>query len=117
MDVDVDRVSASFGLLNLSPFMQEQQCITFCLSLECLDKLKSGIQSGIQIEVRFAISLEQWDRWYPRRGSNSRLRLRRPALYPLSYRGMLCPKNITLVKWPTSKRYTVRWWTNPDAEH
>ena len=25
--------------------------------------------------------------WYPRRGSNSRLRLRRPALYPLSYRG------------------------------
>ena len=28
-------------------------------------------------------------RWYPRRGSNSRLRLRRPALYPLSYRGTL----------------------------
>ena len=25
--------------------------------------------------------------WYPRRGSNSRLRLRRPALYPLSYGG------------------------------
>ena len=94
MDVDVDRVSASFGLSNLSPFMQEQQCIAFGLSLECLDKLKSGIQ----IEVRFAICLEQWERWYPRRGSNSRLRLRRPALYPLRYRGMLCPKNITLVK-------------------
>ena len=27
-------------------------------------------------------------RWYPRRGSNSRLWLRRPALYPLSYRGL-----------------------------
>ena len=25
--------------------------------------------------------------WYPRRGSNSRPRLRRPVLYPLSYRG------------------------------
>ena len=62
MDVYLDRVSANFGLSNLSPFMQEQQCITFCLSLECLDKLKSGIQSdiqsGIQIEVRFAICLE-----------------------------------------------------------
>ena len=34
--------------------------------------------------------------WYPRRGSNSRLRLRRPALYPLSYRGTHQAKNITV---------------------
>ena len=33
-------------------------------------------------------------KWYPRRGSNSRLRLRRPALYPLSYRGTHQAKNI-----------------------
>ena len=26
-------------------------------------------------------------RWYPRRDSNPRTRLRRPALYPLSYGG------------------------------
>ena len=30
--------------------------------------------------------------WYPRRESNSRLWLRRPALYPLSYRGTLQPR-------------------------
>ena len=38
----MDRVSASFGLSNLSPFMQEQQCIAFGLSLECLDKYTVG---------------------------------------------------------------------------
>ena len=35
-------------------------------------------------------------RWYPRRGSNSRLWLRRPALYPLSYRGTL---SIRITRW------------------
>ena len=45
---------------------------------------------------RVAVTGEEFDtlqvsniKWYPRRGSNSRLRLRRPALYPLSYRGTL----------------------------
>ena len=40
--------------------------------------------------------------WYPRRGSNSRLRLRRPALYPLSYRGTLPLENITDARSPTT---------------
>ena len=32
-------------------------------------------------------SSDRFDNWYPWGDSNARIRLRRPALYPLSYRG------------------------------
>ena len=37
----------------------------------------------------------RWFRWYPRRDSNPRTRLRRPVLYPLSYGGST-PSTISL---------------------
>tara|TARA_B100001245_G_scaffold167131_1_gene126465 strand:- start:61 stop:330 length:270 start_codon:yes stop_codon:yes gene_type:complete len=60
---------------------------------------------------------EKYRMWCPRRGSNSRLRLRRPALYPLSYRGSTRLQNITLAREPTSRHKTLLWWTNPDPRH